>query len=171
MDEQRELDMQAMHFPSVTIYADGSYKPMLKVGGYGTIMVSGPNTQFLYGGSYDTSNNVMELTAVLAALRTLTCPCRVLVVTDSKYVADGISRWMGGWAANGWIKRDGKPISNLALWQEMYAHAQVHLIHTQWVKGHSGDSANQTCDHLAAIGAYNTAHIPVPSYLLDETRL
>jgi ribonuclease HI len=124
---------------------------------------------FLYGGFVGTSNNAMELTGALSALRLLNQPCRVTIVSDSKYVVDGLN-WMIGWCANGWRRSDGGQIKNVELWKEMFQFSQYHIITGQWVKGHSSNFSNTTCDHLACIAAFHTAGVPVPPHLIDPKR-
>ena len=167
MTDAQEFDLQASTMPSVTIYSDGSFKPNLNTGGYGTIMICNGYTKFLYGGFVATSNNAMELHGAISGLRLLTVPCRVNIISDSKYVVDGLN-WMTGWAANNWKKSDGGPIKNEALWREMYYLSQRHIITATWVKGHSTSFGNSVCDNFASIGAYNAAGIDVPPNLLNR---
>lgn len=171
MTDAREFDLQASTMPSVTIYSDGSFKPELGTGGYGSIMTCNGYSQFFYGGFVGTSNNAMELSAVLSPMRVLDRPCRVTIISDSKYVVDGINGWMIKWHANNWRKSDGGPIKNEALWREMYYFSQHHLLQAVWVKGHSGNFSNAVCDQFACIGAYNAAGAAIPPHLIDINRL
>lgn len=171
MTDIREYDLQCSSMPSVTIYSDGSYKPDMNTGGYGTIMTCGGQSLFLYGGFVGCSNNAMELMGALSALRRLNRPCRVTIFSDSKYVVDGINSWMLGWKVNGWRRSDGGKIKNEELWKELFQYSQIHVISGVWIKGHSGNFSNATCDQLACIAAYHTAGIPVPAKLIDAKRL
>ena len=171
MTEAQEFDLRRSVMPSVTIYSDGSFKPDLNTGGYGTIMTCNGYTKFLYGGFVGTSNNAMELMGVISALRLLTCPCNVTIISDSKYVVDGINNWLLGWASNNWKKSDGGPIKNEALWREMFMFTQRHMITASWIKGHSGNFSNATCDQFASIGSYSCIGMEVPPRLIDINRL
>ena len=171
MTDAQETDLQRSVMPSVTIYSDGSFKPDLGASGYGTIMTCNGHSQFLYGGFVGCSNNAMELLGPITALRMLNQPCRVTIISDSKYVVDGINNWMIHWCANGWKKADGGQIKNEALWREMYQLAQLHCIVGVWVKGHAGNFSNQICDHLACIGTYSSLGIAIPPHLIADNRL
>lgn len=168
MTDAQEFELQCSTMPSVTIYSDGSFKPDLNTGGYGTIMTCNGHSVFLYGGFVNVSNNVMELNAVLAGFRMLTCPCRVTIVTDSKYVADGINLYLRSWVANGWRKNNGGTIANEPLWREMWYYCQHHLVNATWVKGHSTSFGNSICDNLATIGACNVANVGIPEHLINR---
>ena len=171
MMDHREFEMIATSMPSVTIYSDGSYKPALGTGGYGSIAVCGGYVQFFYGGYYDVSNNAMELNGALAPIRCLTTPCNVLIVSDSQYLVNGINKWVSGWHANNWRKSDGGMVQNCELWQEMYQHMQVHLISARWRRGHTaGNFDNTIADQFACIGAYSEARQDIPMHLLDISR-
>ena len=171
MTDAQEFELQCSTMPSVTIYSDGSFKPDLNTGGYGTIMTCNGHSMFLYGGYINRSNNSMELEAVLVGLRMLNTPCRVNVISDSKYVVDGINSWMLHWQANGWRKSDGGPIKNEQLWRELHHFAQIHVLSAVWIKGHAGNFGNAICDQFASIAAYDVAGIPVPPHLIDIKRL
>ena len=168
MTDAQEFDLQASTMPSVTIYSDGSFKHNLNTGGYGVIMTCNGYSKFLYGGFVGTSNNAMELLGPISALRLLTVPCRVNIISDSKYVVDGLNGWMMGWAANNWRKSDGGPIKNEALWRELYYLSQRHIVTATWIKGHSSSFSNSTCDNFASIGAYAAAGLDVPPNLLNR---
>lgn len=167
MYEEQEIHDSAMNVastrPSVTIYSDGSYKPQIDFGGYGSIMVCGRNQLICYGGVEGDTNNRMELLGVINSLRRLTEPCDVLVVSDSQYVINGMNGYVFNWAQRDWRTSQGKPIANRDLWEEMLCLMQYHNIHCQWVKGHAGHPANEQCDRLATLGAYNSANMPVPA--------
>lgn len=153
--------------PHVTIYSDGGYRPAIKYGGYGTLMVCQENRMMLYGGSAVDSNNRNELTAVLMALRKLTVPCEIEVISDSEYVIRGLNGYIWGWASNGWLNSKKQPIANMDLWQEMLGFCQFHHISGTWVKGHAGHAENTICDKLATIGAYEAAGLPTPQSRQD----
>ena len=171
MTEAQEYNLQCLSLPSVTIYSDGSFKPTLGTGGYGTIMTCNGYTRFFYGGFVGTSNNAMELLGAITALRVLDRPCRVNVISDSQYVVQGINGWMHGWAANDWKKRDGSRVANEELWKELYRFSQHHIRSATWIKGHAGNFSNAVCDHFATIGSYSAAGIPVPPHLISINRL
>ena len=157
--------------PHVTIYSDGSYKPAINYGGYGTLMKCSEHAMMIYGGSAADSNNRMELTAVLTALRKLTQPCEVVVVSDSEYVIRGLNGYLWGWASNDWLNSKRQPIANSDLWQEMLGFCQYHHITGQWVKGHMGHPENERCDRLATIGAYEAANLLPPQSKNDLYQL
>ena len=171
MTEAQEFELQCSAMPSVTIYSDGSFKPALGTGGYGTIMTCNGYTRFFYGGFVGTSNNAMELLGAISALRVLNRPCRVTIISDSKYVVDGVNSWMHNWAANDWRKSDNGRISNEELWKELFMYSQHHIISALWIKGHSGNFSNAVCDQFACIGAYHSANVPIPPHFLSINRL
>ena len=174
MTDEEEFSLISGNLPSVTIYSDGgSRNAPVFCGGYGSIMVCGRNVLFSYGGHHNTTNNYEELSAVLASLRQLTQPCRILVVSDSRYVCDGINKgWLSGWVMNGWKTSQGKPVQNRELWEQIWYYCQHHLISCQWIKGHNltADKSNQTCDHLATIGMFKAANMAVPAHLIASSR-
>lgn len=171
MTDAQELDLQCSVMPSVTIYSDGSFKPVLNTGGYGSIMTCNGYSRFFYGGFIGTSNNAMELLAVIAPIRTLTCPCRVHIISDSKYVVDGLTKYLCSWVANGWRKTSGGPVANEHLWRELWGLCQHHVINATWIKGHAGNFSNAVCDQFACIGAYQQAGAEIPPHLLSMKRL
>lgn len=148
--------------PHVIIYSDGSYKPAIDYGGYGTLMECRDHRMMIYGGSTADSNNRMELTAVLAALRRLNRPCDVTVVSDSQYVINGLNGYIWNWCNNNWQNAKGQQIANVDLWQEMLNFCMIHRIHGNWIKGHAGHESNELCDRLATLGAYHSANQSVP---------
>ena len=137
----------------VEIYTDGACKGNPGAGGWGALLTSGEHTRELYGGEAHTTNNRMELLAVIRALEALKRPCRARVHTDSKYVQLGISKWIHGWKKNGWRTADKKPVKNAELWKELDELAQRHDVAWMWVKGHAGDAGNERADELANLGA------------------
>ena len=160
VDSAMQLDCD---MPQVTIYSDGSYKPAIDYGGYGTLMECNGHRALLYGGSPSDSNNRMEITGVLAGLRCLNRPCVVTVISDSKYVIDAINGYIWNWVSNDWMTSQKKPVANRDLWEEMLQHIQIHRIHGVWIKGHTGHPENERCDRLATMGAYHSADLPVPA--------
>ena len=141
-----------MQAPEVTIYTDGACKGNPGPGGWGALMIAGDNRRELWGGELATTNNRMELTAAIEALRALKRPTRVRLFTDSKYVMQGIETWIHGWKKNGWRTSDKKPVKNMDLWQALDALAVAQQVEWRWVKGHSGDPGNERADALSNDG-------------------
>jgi ribonuclease HI len=137
----------------VEIYTDGACKGNPGVGGWGALLRSGSNVRELYGGEPATTNNRMELMAVIRALEALKRTCKVRLHTDSQYVQLGISKWIHGWKKNGWRTADKKPVKNADLWRELDELAAKHEIEWLWVKGHAGHDGNERADELANLGA------------------
>jgi ribonuclease HI len=137
----------------VNIYTDGACKGNPGVGGWGALLESDGRTRELYGGEVATTNNRMELMAVIRALEALKRPCRVRLHTDSQYVQLGISKWIHGWKKNGWRTADKKAVKNAELWRELDDLARRHDIEWLWVKGHAGHDGNERADALANLGA------------------
>ena len=134
----------------VDIYTDGACSGNPGPGGYGAILVYGGREKELCGGDKMTTNNKMELMAVIVALEALKEPCSVTVTTDSKYVSDGIVQgWAKSWKAKGWKKADGKPALNPELWDRLLSLLDIHEVEFVWVKGHAGHPYNERCDALA----------------------
>jgi len=139
--------------PSVVIYTDGACKGNPGRGGWGVWMVSGEHEREMWGGELITTNNRMELTAVIQALTVLKRRCNVIIYTDSEYVRKGITEWIGGWKRRGWKTADNKPVKNADLWQQLETAAAAHQVDWRWVKGHAGDPGNERADGLANRGA------------------
>jgi ribonuclease HI len=139
--------------PQVTIYTDGACKGNPGPGGWGAWLSSGGHDKELFGGEPQTTNNRMELTAVIEALASLKRTCEVTLYTDSEYVRKGITEWIGGWKQRGWKTADKKPVKNVDLWQRLDALRALHQVHWRWVKGHAGDPGNERADQLANRGA------------------
>ncbi|MDE0212609.1 MAG: ribonuclease HI [Deltaproteobacteria bacterium] len=138
----------------VTIYTDGACIGNPGPGGYGTVLLYNGTRKELSGGYRKTTNNRMEIMAVLAGLRSLTEPCRVTLYSDSRYVVDAMSKgWAESWRAKGWRKGDKTPALNPDLWAEMLELSERHEIEYRWVKGHAGDPENERCDELAVTAA------------------
>ena len=135
---------------TVTIYTDGACSGNPGPGGWGAILEWQGHEKELSGGEAQTTNNRMELTAVLAALGLLKEPCTVKLYSDSKYVVDAIDKgWLYGWQKKGWIKADKKPVLNVDLWQRLLPELKRHDVHLHWVKGHAENEKNNRCDQLA----------------------
>lgn len=133
----------------VTIYTDGACKGNPGRGGWGAILIFGPHEKDMYGYEAETTNNRMELMAVIQALEVLKEPCEIELHADSQYVLKGIKEWIHGWKARGWKTADKKPVKNDDLWKRLDAARQRHKIHWKWVKGHAGDVMNERADALA----------------------
>ena len=136
----------------VEIFTDGACSGNPGPGGWGAILRAGGTERELYGGEPQTTNNRMELTAVIRALEALKRPVRVCVWTDSQYVQKGISEWIGGWKARGWKTAAKAPVKNVDLWQELDRLAALHDVDWRWVKGHAGHPENERADALARRG-------------------
>lgn len=135
---------------TVTIYTDGACSGNPGPGGWGAILRYKETEKELSGGAADTTNNRMELTAVIEALALLKEPCVVELYSDSKYVIDGLSKgWAKGWQKRGWIKSDKKPALNPDLWERLLALTDRHEMHYHWVKGHAENEKNNRCDQMA----------------------
>ena len=139
--------------PLVEIATDGACKGNPGPGGWGAIIRHGEREKELSGGESHTTNNRMELIAAVEALNALNKPCRVKLSTDSRYVMDGLTKWLKGWQRNGWKTSDKKPVKNADLWQRLIDAAAPHRIEWQWVKGHAGHPDNERADKLASDAA------------------
>jgi ribonuclease HI len=137
----------------VEIATDGACKGNPGPGGWGAILRVGEAEKELAGGEPNTTNNRMELTAAIEALNTLTRPCQVKLSTDSRYVMDGLTKWIHGWKRNGWMTASKKPVKNAELWHALIAAADRHEIEWIWVKGHAGHPDNERADRLASDAA------------------
>jgi ribonuclease HI len=138
--------------PQVVIYTDGACKGNPGPGGWGAWMRYGKHERELFGGEQRTTNNRMELMAVIQALTALSRPCNVTIHTDSEYVRKGITEWIHGWKQRGWKTADKKPVKNQELWQRLEALSKLHRIDWRWVRGHAGDPGNERADALANQG-------------------
>jgi ribonuclease HI len=138
---------------SVVVYTDGACKGNPGRGGWGALLRWKEHEKEIFGGERDTTNNRMELTAVIQALSALKSRCRVAVYTDSEYVRNGITTWIHGWKQRGWRTADKKPVKNVELWQRLEALAAQHDVQWHWVRGHDGDPGNERADALANRGA------------------
>ena len=137
----------------IEAFTDGACKGNPGPGGWGAILRMGRHEKELSGSDPDTTNNRMEMTAVIRALNALTEPCQVELHTDSRYVIDGMTRWIGGWQRNGWKNASKKPVRNADLWHELIEAAARHRINWVWVKGHDGHPENERVDKLASDAA------------------
>jgi len=135
--------------PEVTIYTDGGADPNPGPGGWGAVLVQGLHTREISGADPATTNNRMELTAAIMALRMLRPRCRVQIVTDSQYLRRGITEWVANWEAHGWRKRNGAPVENVDLWQALLKETARHEVTWRWVRGHAGNACNERVDALA----------------------
>ncbi len=134
----------------INIYTDGACSGNPGKGGWGAVLVYKGNEKEISGGSADTTNNRMELTAVIEALKQLKEVCNVTLTTDSKYVCDAVTKgWVYGWKKKGWIKSDKKPALNVDLWEQLLPLLENHEVTFNWVKGHNGHPYNERCDRLA----------------------
>lgn len=136
----------------VRIYSDGACKGNPGPGGWGALLKMGEKEKELFGGEPQTTNNRMELTAVIRALEALDRPYQVEVYTDSQYVQKGISEWLAAWKRRGWRTADKKPVKNVDLWRELDRLAAVHRVSWHWIKGHAGHAENERADALANRG-------------------
>lgn len=135
---------------TVTIYTDGACSGNPGPGGWGAVLLYNGHTLELSGGAAETTNNRMELTAVIRALEKLKEPCIVELYSDSKYVVDALEKgWAAGWQKRGWIKSDKKPALNPDLWERLLALSDIHTLRCHWVKGHAENEYNNRCDALA----------------------
>ncbi len=137
----------------VEIFTDGACKGNPGPGGWGAVIRYGAHEKELSGAEAETTNNRMELAAAIEGLNALTRSCRVTLHTDSKYVMDGITKWIHGWRRNGWRTADKKPVKNADLWQALEAATARHQVEWRWVKGHAGHPENERADKLASDAA------------------
>jgi len=141
----------------VEIATDGACKGNPGPGGWGVLIRMGAREKELSGGEKLTTNNRMELMAAIEGLNALKRPCRVTLSTDSRYVMDGLTRWIHGWRKNGWKTADKKPVKNAELWQALIDAAAPHRVEWVWVKGHAGHPDNERADKLASDAAFAAA--------------
>jgi ribonuclease HI len=136
----------------VEIYTDGACRGNPGPGGWGAILRYQGKEKSLHGGERETTNNRMELMAAIAALESLTRPCRVHLTTDSQYVMKGITEWMANWKKRGWKTASRQPVKNVDLWQRLDAALAPHQVTWEWVRGHTGHPENERADQLANRG-------------------
>ncbi|KJS03833.1 MAG: hypothetical protein VR68_00515 [Peptococcaceae bacterium BRH_c4a] len=145
--------------PKVEIYTDGACSGNPGPGGYGAILRYGGRTKEISGGYRHTTNNRMELTAVIQSLQTLKKPCRVTLYSDSKYIVDAMNLgWVNKWMRAGWVKADKAPVKNVDLWKKLVELLKIHTVTWVWVKGHSDNELNSRCDELA-VSAYKNDNL------------
>ena len=135
------------------IFTDGACKGNPGPGGWGAVIRYGKHEKEISGGDPDTTNNRMELSATIQALKILIEPCEVKLHTDSRYVIDGITKWIHGWQRNGWKNASKQPVSNLDLWHDLIEATARHQVEWIWVKGHNGHPENERADRLASDAA------------------
>jgi ribonuclease HI len=140
---------------NVTLYTDGACRGNPGPGGWGSIVDYKGSRKELSGFETETTNNRMELTAVIKGLKTITENCKVHIVTDSQYVKNGMTLWIENWKAKGWNTAAKKPVKNQDLWQQLDEEIQKHKVEWTWVKGHSGHKENERCDTLANLAIDN----------------
>lgn len=139
---------------TIYLYSDGGCSGNPGPGGWGAVLKYLDNTKELSGAEPDTTNNRMELTAVIKGLEALKEPCKLVITSDSKYVVDGITKgWAAGWRKRGWKKADNKPALNADLWEKLLNLLERHDAEFRWIKGHDGHPENERCDQLA-VSAY-----------------
>ena len=136
----------------VEVYTEGACSGNPGPGGWGAVLRHGEKEKELSGGEALTTNNRMELLAAISALQALKSPCEIDLYTDSKYVMDGLGKWIFGWKKNGWKTADKKPVKNVELWQALDEARQIHKLTLHWVKGHAGHPENERADELARKG-------------------
>lgn len=141
-----------MNDDQVDIWTDGACKGNPGLGGWGALLCQGKHRKEFYGGQTDTTNNRMELMAVIKALEALKRHCTVVIHTDSQYVKKGMTEWISNWKRRGWRTADKKPVKNADLWQELDELVAGHDLSWQWVRGHTGDPGNERADELANMG-------------------
>jgi len=137
----------------VEIFSDGACKGNPGPGGWGALLRMGRHEKELWGAETGTTNNRMEMTAAINALNALIEPCEVTLHTDSRYLIDGMTKWIHGWKKKGWINASKKPVRNADLWHDLIEAAAPHTIQWEWVKGHSGHPENDRVDRLASDAA------------------
>ena len=133
----------------VEIFTDGACSGNPGPGGYGAILKYGQEIREISGYEVETTNNRMEMMAVIEALRQLKRPCRIKIISDSQYVVKGMTEWIQNWSKRNWLTSQKKPVLNQELWKELLSLSQKHRIEWQWIKGHNGHPYNERCDQLA----------------------
>jgi ribonuclease HI len=137
----------------VELFTDGACKGNPGPGGWGVLLRMGRHEKEMAGSDPQTTNNRMEMTAVLRGLEALSEPCEVTVSTDSRYVIDGMTKWIHGWKKKGWVNAAKKPVANEDLWRELDAAVRRHKVRWEWVRGHAGHTENERVDKLASDAA------------------
>jgi len=134
---------------TVVIFTDGACSGNPGPGGYGAILKHARKTKEISGCEPETTNNRMEMRAVIEALKQLNRPCKIRVVTDSKYIVKGMTEWLPGWIKRNWLNSSKKPVLNRDLWEELNKLSNLHQVRWEWIKGHHGHAENERCDQLA----------------------
>ena len=147
------MSLPVNELPLVEIATDGACKGNPGPGGWGAVLRFGTTEKDMSGAENPSTNNRMELMAAISALEALKKPCRVKLSTDSRYVMDGLTKWIKGWQKNGWKTADKKPVKNADLWQRLLTASEPHRIDWKWVKGHAGHPDNERADKLASDAA------------------
>jgi ribonuclease HI len=142
----------------VEIFCDGACSGNPGPGGFGAILRYGGSEKEINGGAPDTTNNRMEMTAVIEALKLLTRPCRIVITTDSQYVVKGMTEWISGWQKKGWKNSKKEPVLNRDLWEALLEQTKQHTVEWKWVRGHAGHAENERCDQLARDAIANRAY-------------
>lgn len=149
-----------MNKKQIELYTDGACSGNPGPGGWACLLVYKDKSKQLSGGDKQTTNNKMELTAVIQGLKLLKEPCQIDLYTDSKYVLEGATKWLDGWIEKGWKKADKKPVQNVELWQQLLPLLQYHEITWHWVKGHAGHPQNELVDSLACNERDSFSNLP-----------
>ncbi|MFC3100285.1 ribonuclease HI [Altererythrobacter lauratis] len=144
----------------VDIFTDGACKGNPGPGGWGVLLRMGRHEKEMAGGEASTTNNRMEMTAVIRALNALIEPCEVTIHTDSRYVIDGMTKWIDGWKKRGWVNASKQPVKNADLWHDLIEATQRHKVSWEWVRGHSGHPENERVDRLASDAADEAGRKP-----------
>ena len=134
---------------TLEIFTDGACSGNPGPGGYGAILKYGEVEKEIWGCERETTNNRMEMTAVIEALRLLSRPCKIRIVTDSNYVVKGMTQWIYGWVKRNWTNAQKKPVLNRDLWEQLFEMSRPHDIEWRWIKGHDGHRENERCDNMA----------------------
>lgn len=144
--------MAKSELQAVEIFCDGACSGNPGPGGYGAILRCGKHVKEIRGGAKETTNNRMEMSAAIEALRLLTRPCQVTITTDSQYLVKGMTEWIAGWQRKGWRNSKKEPVVNRDLWELLLELTRPHTVQWKWVRGHAGHAENERCDQLAREG-------------------
>ncbi|SVC21894.1 uncharacterized protein METZ01_LOCUS274748 [marine metagenome] len=142
----------------VEIFTDGACRGNPGPGGYGSIIRTKDQENEISGSAENTTNNIMELTAAVVALKQLKEPCDVTLTSDSQYLVKGMTQWIKGWAEKGWVTASKQPVKNKEIWQELERLNKIHKISWKWVRGHQGHKENERCDLLANMAVDKMDH-------------
>ncbi|MFJ1299641.1 ribonuclease HI [Pseudomonadota bacterium AL_CKDN230030165-1A_HGKHYDSX7] len=153
------MQEQTTSLDTVEMWTDGACKGNPGPGGWGVLMKAGGHQKTMHGGMANTTNNRMELLAVIEGLRALKRACTVVIHTDSQYVMKGMTEWLPNWKRRGWITADKKPVKNAELWQQLDEQVARHHVSWRWVRGHNGDPGNEAADALANQGVASVGRV------------